>query len=227
MSGPNDTYPRAVFDAHGTYTVRTGASYCVEDSRVRELAEIGYARRDVAKAYDFLTRCLDDNDGERPGECEESLWVAAVVFYAKPFGRNDARGAFDANAFLNARLSDEGRRIHEYLRRLRHRWAAHDDGLGEDKTVAIYLPPSPPCSSLEIGMHGPARRVISLGTDIARQLEPHVAWVRDELLAHENERREAIARELITTRFDGLRLTGIATSTPLAVDIDAVLALPK
>ena len=62
MSGPDDTYPRAVFDAHGTYTVRTGASYCVEDSRVRELAEIGYARRDVAKAYDFLTRCLDDND---------------------------------------------------------------------------------------------------------------------------------------------------------------------
>ena len=74
MSGPDDTYPRAVFDAHGTYTVRTGASYCVEDSRVRELAEIGYARRDVAKAYDFLTRCLDDNDSERPGECEESLW---------------------------------------------------------------------------------------------------------------------------------------------------------
>lgn len=227
MSGSNDTYPRAVFDVQGAYTVRTGASYCVEDSRARELAEIGYARRDVAKAYDFLTRCLDDNDGERPGECEESLWVAAVVFYAKPFGRNDARGAFDANAFLNARLSDEGRRLHEYLRRLRHRWAAHDDGLGEDKTVAIYLPPSPPRSSLEIGMHGPARRVISLGTDIARQLEPHVAWVRNVLLAHEDQRRETIARELIATRFDGLCLTGVATPAPLAVDIDSVLALSR
>lgn len=227
MSEPNDNYPRPVFDASGAYTVRTGASYRVEDSRVRELAEIGYAQRDVAKAYDFLTRCLEDDESERPDKCEESLWFAAVVFYAKPFGRDDARGAFDANAFLNARMSDEGRRLHEYLRRLRHRWAAHDDGLGEDKTVAIYLPPSPPRSTLEIGMHGPARRVISLGTDIARQLEPHVAWVRDVLLAHENQRREAIACELISTRFDGLRLTGIATSTPLAVDIDSVLALPR
>lgn len=227
MSGPNDTFPRAVFDAQGTYTVQTGASYCVEDSRVRELAEIGYARRDVAKAYDFLTRCAEESASERPGECEESLWVAAVVFYAKPFGRNDARGAFDANAFLNAHLSDEGRRLHQYLRRLRHRWAAHDDGLGEDKTVAIYLPPSPPRSILEIGLHAPARRVISLGTDIARQLEPHVAWVRDVLLAHEDQRRNAIARELIATRFDGLRLTGVAMPAPLAVDMDSVLALPR
>ena len=227
MNEQNDTYPRPVFNANGAYTVRTGASYCVEDSRVRELAEIGYARRDVAKAYDFLTRCLDADDSGRPGECEESLWVAAVVFYAKPFGRNDARGAFDANAFLNTRLSDEGRRLHEYLRRLRHRWAAHDDGLGEDKTVAVYLPPSPPRSIFEIGMHGPVRRVISLGTDIARQLEPHVAWVRDVLLAHENQRREEIARELVPTPFDGMRLTGVATTAPLAVDIDSVLALPR
>jgi hypothetical protein len=226
MNDPSDEFPRTVYDASGAYTVRTGGSFLVGDLRARELAEIGYARRDVAKAYDFLARCLDDDDSERPGECEESLWVATVVFYAKPFGRNDARGAFDANAFLNARLNDEGRRFHEYLRRLRHRWAAHDDGVGEDKTIAIYLPPSPPRSFLEIGMQGPARRVISLGTDIARQLEPHVAWVRDILAAHENQRRDAIARELMATRFHGLRLTGLASSAPLAVDIDSVLGLP-
>jgi hypothetical protein len=227
MSGPSDAFPRYVCDASGGYAVLTGASYLVDDPRIRELAEIGYARRDVAKAYDFLTQCLLDDDDGHSGECEEALWVAAVVFYAKPFGRNDARGAFDANAFLKPRFSDEGQRLHEYLRRLRHRWAAHDDGLGEDKTVAIYLPPSRPRSLLEIGLHGPVRRVISLGTDIARLLEPHVGWVRDVLAAHENQRREQIGRELITTQFAGVRLTGIATSTPLAVDIDSVLALPR
>ncbi len=227
MSESNDHFPRPVFDAYGTYTVRTADNYFVDDSRVRELADIGCARRDVAKAYDFLALCLDEDDNGRSGECEESLWVAAVVFYAKPFGRNYARGAFDANAFLNSRLSDNGRRLHEYLLRLRHRWAAHDDGLGEDKTVAIYLPPSPPRSFLEIGLHGPARRVISLGAEIARQLEPHVAWVRDILEEHETQRRDAIARELIATRFRNLQLMGTASSAPLAVDIDSVLSLRR
>lgn len=227
MSESNDHFPRPVFDANGTCTVRTADSYLVDDSRLRELADIGYARRDLAKAYDFLARCLDEEGGGGSGEFEESLWVATVVFYAKPFGRNYARGAFDANAFLNARLSDDGRRLHEYLRRLRHRWAAHDDGLGEDKTVAIYFPPSPPQSFLEIGLHTPARRVISLGTEIARQVEPHVAWVRDILAAHETQRRDAIARELIATRFHNLQLMGIASSASLAVDIDSVLGLPR
>lgn len=227
MSDSNDHFPRAVFDADGTYTVRTAGSYLVDDSRVRELADIGFARRDLAKAYEFLARCADDDDNERSGEFEESLWVAAVVFYAKPFGRNYARGAFDATAFLNSRLSDNGRRLHEYLLRLRHRWAAHDDGLGEDKTIAIYLPPSPPRSFIEIGLQGPARRVISLGAGIARQIEPHVAWVRDILAEHETQRRDAVARELVATRFRNLQLMGTALSAPLAVDIDSVLSLPR
>ncbi|MCZ8166595.1 hypothetical protein [Silanimonas sp.] len=227
MSESNGHFPRPVFDANGTYTVRTADSYLVDDSRVRELADIVYARRDLAKAYDFLARCLDEDGSGRSDEFEEALWVATVVFYAKPFGRNHARGAFDANAFLNERLSDDGRRLHEYLRRLRHRWAAHDDGLGEDKTVAIYLPPSPPQSFLELGLHAQARRVISPGTEIARQVEPHVAWVRDILAAHETQRRDAIARELIATRFHNLQLMGIASSAPLAVDLDSVLRLPR
>ncbi len=225
MNHESEQFPRDVFDEDGAYTIRKGARYCVQDDRIQELAEIGYARRDLDKAHDFVEACIADDLEDVHPLLEESLWNAAIVMYWKPFGRNNARAIFKASQFVQDRLGPDGLELHEYLNRCRNWMIAHDDGLGESKAIEIYLPPSPPRSTEEIGLYSPGRRVVAMGTDIARQLEPHFAQVRDILRAHEQSRGQQISSELLASRFAGLRLQGLASDQQLAVSVESVLAL--
>lgn len=226
MTESGERFPRAVFDEHGAYTIRRGASYRVDDFRIRELAEIGYARRDLEQAHTLLENCIREDLDKLHPLLEECLWTATIVMYSKPFGRNNARTVFKPEQLLRLHLGSEGLKLHEYIKRCRDWMIAHDDGLGESKETAIYLPPTPPRSTLEIGLHNPNPRVVALGTDIARQLEPHFAHVRELFVAHEYKRRHEIASELLSSRFAGMQLLGEAIDDPLAVDPESVLLLP-
>ncbi|WP_279412161.1 hypothetical protein [Luteimonas sp. 8-5] len=214
-----------MYDDDGNYTIRTGAIYRVDDLRIRELAEIGYARRDLEKAHQLIEACAqDDLDAVHP-LLEESLCTAAVIMYAKPFGRNNARTIFKPDQLLKKLLKDEVLDVHEYVKRCRDWMIAHDDGLGETKSIGIYLPPSPPRSTLDMGLHFAGRRVVALGQDVARRLDPHFAQVRDLVRAHEDSRRQEIAAELLRSRFASMQVQGLATEERLEVDIETVIAL--
>jgi hypothetical protein len=226
MIKDREQFPRAVFDEHGDYTVLRGASYLVDDPALRELAAITYARRDLQQAHEFLQACTHEGLDDVHPLLEQSLWSAAIVTYGKPFGRNDARSEFKPEPLIQAKLSEDGLRVHEYLKRCRDWMIAHDDGLGESKAISIYLPATAPRSILEIGLHLSNSRIVALGTDIARQLEPHFAQVRDLLLVHEESFRRKTASQLLESRFEGINLLGEAVDEPLAVDLESVLALP-
>lgn len=224
MNDDNEKFPRAVFDANNVYTVRIGASYIVDDPRIRELAEIGYARRDLERAHEFVAACASYDENQHI-LLEQSLWSAAIVSYARPFGKNNARKFFEAEAFVRARLDPVGLRRHNYIRRCRDKWIAHDDGLGESKTVAVYLPPSPPRSRHEIGLHFPGSRVVSLGADIALALAPHIARIRDLIVDHENEFRDRVGADLVANRFAGMQIEGLAVEDELVEDFQSILRL--
>lgn len=225
MANKEQGFPRAVYDDDGNYTIRTGAIYRVDDLRIRELAEIGYARRDLESAHELIEAYAQaDHDTVHP-LLGKGLCAAAVVMYVKPFGRNNARTVFKPNQLLEKHLGSDALDLHEYLKRCRDWMIAHDDGLGESKSIGIYLPPSPPRSRLELGLHFPSRRVVALGRDIATRLEPHFAQVRDLVLEHENARREEIATELLRSRFAGVQVRGVVVDEPLEVDIETVISL--
>jgi hypothetical protein len=221
----DQNFPRAVYDDNGSYTIRKGAIYRVDDPRIRELAEIGYARRDLERAHQLIEACTEDDLDAVHGLLEEALCTAAIITYSKPFGRNNARTEFKPDQLLKHTLTGESLDLHEYVKRCRNWMIAHDDGLGETKLLGIFLPPSPPRSRLEIGLHFAGRRVVALGQDIARRLEPHFAQVRDLFQKHEDSRREEIAAELLRSRFAGMRVQGFATEDRLDVDIETVVAL--
>ncbi|MFZ5635926.1 MAG: hypothetical protein ACOY82_05000 [Pseudomonadota bacterium] len=219
------SFPRAVYDDDGGYTIRKAAIYRVDDPRIRELAEIGYARRDLERAHQLIEACTEDDLDAVHGLLEEALCTAAIVTYCKPFGRNNARTEFKPDQFLKGALTEESLKLHEYVKRCRDWMIAHDDGLGETKALGIFLPGSPPRSTFEIGLHSSGRRVVALGQDIARRLEPHFAQVRDLFQAHEDSRREEIATDLLRSRFAGMRIHGFASEDRLDVGIETVVAL--
>ncbi|WP_156970061.1 hypothetical protein [Arenimonas malthae] len=217
-----EVFPRPIYDEGGNYTIRKGAKYRVDDRRIRELAEIDYARRDIEAAHEMVAACAED---EIELLHERALWVAAVVMYGKPFKANYARTEFNARAFITQKLAGRALELHEVLMRYRDWMFAHDDGLGESKALEIYLPHVPPRSSLEVGLWRAGGRVISLGQDIARELEPHFAMVRGLFFEHEKKRRNEIAEELIRTRFAGMNVLGVSVQESLDVNIETVLAM--
>ena len=222
MSADEEVFPRPVYDESGAYTIRTGAAYRVDDPRIRELAEIGYARWDVKAAHEMVQACAED---KIESLYARGLWVAAVVTYGKPFGRNKARTVFNATDFLAQRLEGRALELHEVLKRYRDWMFAHDDGLGECKALDIYLPCVPPQSAFDIGLYRAGSRVISLGQNIAREFEPHFASVYQLLKDHEDRRRKEIAAELLRTKFAGMEVLGVAAKEPLDVEIESVLSM--
>lgn len=222
MTSNEDVFPRPIFNENGEYTIRKAAPYRVNDSRIRELAEIGFAPRDVGSALEMMRACSKDDIESLHAQ---GLWIASVVTYGKPFGRNKARTKFKAQDFLETRLQGRALELHAVLKRYRDWMFAHDDGLGECKGLDIYLPHVPPHSELDIGLYRLGRRVVSLGQNIARELEPHFKLVCNLLLAHEDTRRREIAAELLRTRFSGVQVLGISTKDPLDVEIESVLTM--
>lgn len=225
MARDDETFPRDVYSREGDYTIREGAVYRVDDLRVRELAEIAFARRDLETAHNLIEACAKDDVEKVHPLLEQSLCISAVIMYAKPFGRNNARTVFKPRQLLKKVCSSESLDLHEYVKRCRDWMIAHDDGLGEDKSIGIYLPPTSPRSTFDIGLHFAGRRVVALGRDIASCLEPHFAQVRDLMKVHEDARRQQIAAEFLSSRFKGVKVHGFATEDRLDVGIDAVLAL--
>src|SRR3546814_16820981 len=57
--------------------------------------------------------------------------------------------------------------------KLRDRMIAHDDSIGATKKLSIYLTPHEPRHPHEFGIGGGKRQVVSLGSDIAKELMPH------------------------------------------------------
>lgn len=215
-----------MFDEDGCYTILRAGSYVVADLRVKVLAEITYMRRDLDRAYEFIAACAAENFDDLHPLLEESLWNSSIVMYGKVFTASGARENFDPTTFVKAHLGPEALRVHEYVMRIRNWMIAHDDGLGETKELCIYLPLAAPQTRWEVGLQAGGQRVVALGSDIAKQLEPHFQEVRDLFFEHENAERERLGAELVRSQFSGLDLIGPALNPPLEVDIASVLAMP-
>lgn len=216
------SFPRPVFDGSGTYTISEAGSYEVIATSIQRYHEVVFAIRDLRSAHEMVEQCCRDDLDDLHPLLEQSLWVGAVILYSKPFTRNNARPLFDTREFVRSRATTEMRDRHHYLITLRDKMIAHDDALGECKQVTIGLPYRKPVSRLEIGIDPPNPRVVSLGWDIAREVEPHF---RDMLELFEDCRcnmREETTQNLFQTQLQEVTLLGPAKRTTLEVDPDSV-----
>lgn len=217
------TFPRTVFDESGAYTVRESSHFVVDSSLIQRFAEITYARRDLETALRMLNACAADRAGDDGSLVEQSLWISAVIMYGKPFKASRGRKRFDAKTLVTGALDADGLDWHEYLLNLRDKMIAHDDSLGESKLLGLALHGYPPRHVYDVGIGGGRRRVTSMGTDIARELTPHVEHVTALLTQYESEERVRSIRELIQSGFADVVLRGPYEDKELDVSRRGVL----
>lgn len=220
---PNATsFPRPVFDKDGVYAINEAGAYEVESPLVARYHEVVFAGRDLATAHEMVEQCCREDLDDIHPLLEQSLWIGAVILYGKPFKKNNARGLFDAPAILRSRAGPEMRDLHHYLINLRDKMVAHDDGLGECKKVVVGFPARSPVHISDIGIEPVNPRVVSLGWDIAREVEPHFQAVCRLFVEYREEVRNEVLKELLRSDFQSVTLLGRAQPADLKVDIDSV-----
>lgn len=218
-------FPCAPVDEHGRY--RWPGHFKVRSESIEQFAIIEWVRRDLMSALDLIRECCNDAWSNHDSPIYQALWWAAVVEYSKPFKTNYARTALPrdwAETYLLSRLNGRSKLIHEYVICLRDRMIAHDDGLGEDKSVFIALPPRRPQQADFIGVGTGKDRVTALGPDRARELEPHFTLVTQ--IFHElwQQEWEAVRQRLLVTDFADVTLVDHYAEERTALGIDEVVA---
>ncbi|MDH5835088.1 hypothetical protein [Luteimonas kalidii] len=224
-SVPELAFPRTVFDDSGSYI--GGGTFRVESPSIEMLAILAWTHRDLSTALDLIRECCKDEWEEHEGPVSQALWWSAVVIYSKPFKFSEARRHLPrrwARDYLEQHVSTEALDVHEYVMHLRDKMMAHDDGLGEHKHSVLVLPATPPTNHVHIGVGTGNTRVVSLGTNIARQLEPHFASVNSLFEKLWQQQFEAVRQHLMTTRFSEVEVLGPHIEEELEIDLENVLA---
>lgn len=215
--------PRTVFDESGTYTISEAGLYEVTSRSVQKYHEVVFATRDLRTAHEMVEECCrTDLDRTHP-LLEQSLWISAVISYSKPFKTNNARQLFDAKEFVRSNADGEMLNRHHYLITLRDKMIAHDDALGEGKQVTIGLPYREPKNHLEIGIDPTSPRIVSLGSNIAREVEPHFRSILKIFNDYRNQLREDTLRNLVDSKFREVTVIGRAKEVALDVSQEGVI----
>jgi hypothetical protein len=218
------SFPRKVFDETGAFTVGEPSRFLVSSPLIQHFAEITYARRDLQTALEMVRICAEELELEDDSPIEQSLWISSIIMYCKPFKRSNARKHFDAKGFIEGALDADGLNRHEYLLNLRDKMLAHDDSLGESKLLTLFLLRQAPKHVHEVGIGGGMKRVVSMGTDIARDLTPHFECVSNLLADYEAQERDRTVQQLIQHGFNDVTLLGHYKDEELDVSQQGVLA---
>ena len=221
---PQPPFPCPVLDEAGTY--KWSGNFRVSSRAIETFAILTWTRRDLTTALAMIRECCKDEWDDQDSPVSQALWWSAVIIYGKPFKRSGARkllGRSWAVDHLKTQVSAEALDLHEYLMHLRDKMMAHDDGLGERKDLVLSLPPKRPAHFVHLGIGTANRRVVSLGTDIAKQLEPHFADVERIFVRLWQQQFDAIRQLLLDTNFADVTLLGPHVEEEPLVDIQRVL----
>lgn len=211
MSTPEDAlelFPRPVME-DGEHTILQYGQYLVEAPAANRYAALVYMARDVRSAREMLEILAADPEGDLDNTTvHQALCVAAIVMYAKGFGGNNARKGLDAKADIADQLDTDLKAKHAYVLRLRDKYAAHDDGVGEDKErrMAFHIPPSK--NYYELGILVGTRRIVSIGPPKANDLLPLFKAVEDLVATERDAERKRFLCDAISNNYAGITLTG-------------------
>lgn len=217
-------FPCPVYDEAGAYN--WSGNFRVSSNVIKTVAILIWTQRDLSTALEMIRECCKDEWIEHDSPVSQALWWSAVVSYAKPFRRSNERGCHSHKLIyehLKTQVNEDALNLHEYLMHLRDKMMAHDDGLGERKDLVLSLPSVPPTQRFFIGIGTSNRRTVALGTDIAKQLEPHFAEVHRVFTDHCNRQRDAACQHLLDTDFADVTLLGPHVEEDPVVDIQRVL----
>jgi len=212
MATPEDAlevFPRPVM-ADGRYSILQYGQYLVDAPAANRFAALAYMARDVRSALEMLEILAADPKGDLDSSTvHQALCIASIVMYAKGFKkRNGARKGLVAEKEIAGQLDPELKAKHDYVMKLRDKYAAHDDGVGEDKERRMAFHLRPTRNHCEIGILVGTRRIVSIGSDKAKELLPLFKRV-DHLVTSERDRaREQFLRDAITKNYEGITLTG-------------------
>ena len=212
MATPQDAleiFPRPVME-DGKHTILQYGQYLVDAPAADRYAALTYMARDVRSAREMLEILAADPPGDLDNTTvHQALCVASIVMYAKGFKkRNNARKGLVAEQEIAGQLEPDLKAKHDYVMRLRDKYAAHDDGVGEDKErrMAFHLPPSK--NYYELGVIVGTRRVVSIGADKAKELLPLFKKVDDLVVSERDSARKQFLCDAIKNNYEGITLTG-------------------
>lgn len=217
-------FPRAVYNETGAYN--GGGSFRISSDVVKAVAILIWTQRDLSTSLEMIRECCKDEWADHDSPVNQALWWSAVLIYGKPFKINYARNLLPKNwayDHLKSQVGAEALDLHEYLMHLRDKMMAHDDGLGERKDLVLWLPQTPPEHRLSVGIGTSNRRTIGLGTDIAKQLEPHFVEVHRIFSDLCNRQREVACQHLLDTGFADVTVLAPFVEEEPNVDIQQVL----
>ena len=203
-----EVFPRSVF-SEGSYTVLQYGQYLVDAPGADRHAALTYMARDVQSAREMMEILAEDPPGDLDNtKVHQALCIAAIVMYAKGFKRNNARKGLIASEEIAGQLQPQLKGMHDYVLRLRDKYAAHDDGIGEDKERRMAFPLRPASYTHEVGIIVGTRRVVSIGSEKAKELLPLYRQVEEIVSRERDSARLQFLRDAIGSNYAGITLTG-------------------
>jgi len=204
-----EKFPRAVLE-DGQYTVLQYGPYVVHAPGADRYAALTYMARDIRSALEMIEILAADQEGDLDNwTVHQALCVAAIVMYAKGFKKaNNARKGLLADKEIAGQLEPELRLQHHYVMTLRDKYAAHDDGIGEEKVRTMAFPLQPARFEHEVGILVGTRRVVSFGANKANELLPLFKRVEEIVVLERDNARRQFLRESIRSNYAGITLVG-------------------
>ena len=221
MTTPQDAlevFPRPVVE-NGKYSVLQYGPYLVDAPAADRYAALTYMARDLRSALEMMEILAADPAGDLDNTTvHQALCIASIVMYAKGFKKgNNARKGLAAEREIAGQLEPHLKTKHDYVIKLRDKYAAHDDGIGEDKERRMSFPLRPANTHLEVGIEVGNSRIVSIGSVKASELMPLFKSVAD-LVARERDRaRTQFLCDAIRNDYSGITLTGRYVKQPLDI----------
>lgn len=216
-------FPRTIYDESGRYTVSRYGQYEVKSPLIERYAAVVYIRRDLDSALEMVRACAAEQSCPGSPVARRCLWISAVVTYGKAAKRGGGRDAFDVKEYAEHHFDKERMRMHKYVLKLRDKMIAHDDSIGATKRLGIYLTPHMPGHPHEFGIGGGNRQIVSLGSDIAKQLVPHFEWMTTHFAKLETTIRMEAQKTMLDTKFSDVVLLGPYVEEDMDVTIEGLV----
>lgn len=216
-------FPRTIYDESGRYTIPGYGQYEVRSPLIKRYAAVVYIRRDLDDALEMIRACAAEQSCPGSPLARRCLWISAVVTYGKAVKYGGGRKAFNAKEYAERNFDQERMRMHKYVLTLRDEMIAHDDSVGSTKKLGISLTPHEPRHPYEFGIGGGNRQIVSLGTDLAKQLVPHFEWMATHFAELETTTRAEAQKTMLDTKFSDVVLLAPYEEEDLDVTVDGLV----
>ncbi len=183
--------------------------YLVENDDAKAYRCLYGARRDISTARTMIKNCCGqnpDSEDDNETDAEEAFWTAALIRYSRA-RKGYAKRKEHLSAWKN--LSPELSKIDNEMRMLRDKLYAHGIGIGEDYQVFSTIGESFTGENRVYAVAIGTTRVISPGSDKAKEFLHLLDYLSEKILNLENFQHSKLLKSLQSCSSNELVSQGI------------------